>query len=373
MRLNMLMLFCIAVLFMTLQTVLTETVQSSVITADCLSNGDLYQMYVDTAQVSFSLERNGSPVGAFLNAFALFAVNADCYECLPQIVLPANATTINKCAQMWSPFNWTFTVRNTVTHEEFPNLNLTTVFGERGSYTLTAFLTSDTTPVFVGLNVATVAQPENSLTALWIWLFAIFLPIIILNFTGAPIAVWLRQQWCRCCEYFQRYISCFHSKASESATSNGCDPAEYRLLEDGNADITTPLTAKALDGRLKEQPSAAEQASSPYPINTPAKANYTPSQAAGSFWEAFMSPAAGTSCAVLIRSIPTTPPTHSNPFFPFTMHVMFLAWSYLQATISGLTSHLSMVGPPLCRCRSSALLPHLWLSTTPIVVPTAAR
>jgi len=244
-------------------------------TEACVDTDKLYQVGPDFAQVSFNLQRGGADTLLLIPEYALYAVNADCApNCAPQIILPANSTLLGQCSWMWTPFSWTFTVRNVVTGMDYTGLSLSGVqLGEHGMYNINAVFSADAGAEFMGLNVVTAAAPANSMTALWIWMFAIFLPIIILNFTGAQLAIWLRQ---RLSIIYRACVSCVSgSGSSANAGYDAADDADsYHLLAESGA-VSTP--------RVKFDRAAA---------NTP-QANYA-RHAQGSFWEAFMSPTAGS-------------------------------------------------------------------------------
>jgi predicted acyltransferase len=175
-------------LCMVAEVVNAEYDYPSLLRSPCVSEDELYTLAVESCQVGFTLHSTGGAVAG--SRYSLMAVNSDCYECAPQFALSANETSM--CARLWTPFDWNFTLWDTVKQTQVVGADLQIALGERGSYNVSANF-AGVTATFQTLEVETVVEPEYALAALWLWLFAIFLPIIILNFTGASAAKWLKR------------------------------------------------------------------------------------------------------------------------------------------------------------------------------------
>ena len=276
---------------------------------------NLYQVGPDFAQVNFNLQRDGQSTIALIPQYALFATNADCYDCAPMLILPANSTLLGQCSWMWTPFTWTFMVRNTVTGENYPALALTDVqLGEHGMYNINAVFSADAGAQFIGLNLVTATEPGNPMTALWVWLFAILLPIVLLNFTGARLAIWIRQTlaW----GFYRAARACLPGSQTAGSAAAGYDSAaddadsQYHLLAESGAPASTPRVK--FDKGVSTPGATPTCAAALCPVSrctsctsclshiscmlTPVSLSSSATHArhpAGSFWEAFLSPTAG--------------------------------------------------------------------------------
>ena len=184
----------LALLLLTSVLVSAEYEDPSVWQADCVSADELYTLAVDSCQLGFVVSSSGGPVAP--GRYSLKAVNTDCDNCAAQHVLSSNESNI--CARLWTPFQWNFTLWDSLKDTEVIGSSLEVTLGERGHYNITA-LFSGVNPTIEGIDIRTVVEPENALSALWVWLFAIFLPVVVLNFTGASMATWLRMKLQTCC------------------------------------------------------------------------------------------------------------------------------------------------------------------------------
>jgi predicted acyltransferase len=204
-------------LFVSIGRVVAEYEEASLFASDCVTADNLYKLDVDAAQVGFSV------VAAAPQRYALYAVNEDCYECSPSFVVNGGSSM---CGVMWTPFSWTFTIWDNEKQMIVPGSTLDFTIGEHGWYNVSATFLPGVNPVLSTINMVTVEEPLNSLTALWIWLFVIFLPVIILNFTGGKIARWIRRFYYKISSYF---FTVSFPKASANDTVNA------------DADLSTPM------------------------------------------------------------------------------------------------------------------------------------
>eukprot|EP00605_Chrysophyceae_sp_TOSAG23-4_P002998 GSChrysophyteH1.ASY1.ANO1.3303.1 assembled CDS len=149
----------------------------SIFISSCVSEdgSDAYQIPVDTCQVRFSINGNQK----LFSQYTLLAVNADCWKCAPQPVF-TSVSQPGECANLWTPFDWTFTLHDNVLDQTVLGASLDVKLGEQGLYEISATFDSPAgalQPSFQSLDYSTVVAPIDSLEPLWIWLFALVNPL----------------------------------------------------------------------------------------------------------------------------------------------------------------------------------------------------